>query len=294
MIIFRSSLVSDSDPEVGDVFSERQTDRVMAFDVVAKASVDPLLTSPLVAGDFSGQFGGNLAATSTRTRKVALFEGKDEFGRLQPLLGTAEPATDYLGNPVNWPDDPKYIAAGLVGPMEGAIAWHSPTTENPALGSTEIWEIYNVTGDAHPLHVHLVHFEVLDRQEIVWDTNTDEDGFIVGAPADDGTYLETQPTVQHNSDSAFPPGSVDEVTGLSNSTYGMGFKVVNPTPSGVLLDTPAGYVENAPKDMVIALPGQVARIKATFDKPGRYVWHCHILSHEDHEMMRVMHVGPGA
>ena len=54
------------------------------------------------------------------------------------------------------------------------------------------------------------------------------------------------------------------------------------------------YVENAPKDMVTALPGQVTRIKATFDKPGRYVWHCHILSHEDHEMMRVLHVGPGA
>ena len=53
-----------------------------------------------------------------------------------------------------------------------------------------------------------------------------------------------------------------------------------------------GYVENAPKDMVTALPGQVTYIKATFDKPGKYVWHCHILSHEDHEMMRVMRVMP--
>jgi len=76
---------------------------------------------------------------------------------------------------------------------------------------------------------------------------------------------------------------------------GQGFRLENivlgdPVDSGDLPE----YVENAPKDMVTALPGQVTRIKATFDKPGRYVWHCHILSHEDHEMMRVMYVGAGA
>ena len=40
--------------------------------------------------------------------------------------------------------------------------------------------------------------------------------------------------------------------------------------------------------MVTALPGEITRIKMHFDKAGRYVWHCHILSHEDHEMMRVV------
>ncbi len=75
-------------------------------------------------------------------------------------------------------------------------------------------------------------------------------------------------------------------------TYGMGFKIKNLTSTGVPVVLPEYYVENAPKDMVTALPGQITRIKATFDKPGRYVWHCHILSHEDHEMMRVLHVGP--
>jgi FtsP/CotA-like multicopper oxidase with cupredoxin domain len=44
--------------------------------------------------------------------------------------------------------------------------------------------------------------------------------------------------------------------------------------------------------MVTALPDQVTVIRAEFDKPGRYVWHCHILSHEDHEMMRVLEVEP--
>jgi FtsP/CotA-like multicopper oxidase with cupredoxin domain len=53
-------------------------------------------------------------------------------------------------------------------------------------------------------------------------------------------------------------------------------------------------VENAPKDMVTALPDQVTRIKMTVDKPGRHVRRCRILSHADHEMMRVLHGGPGA
>jgi len=45
------------------------------------------------------------------------------------------------------------------------------------------------------------------------------------------------------------------------------------------------------KDMVIAYPGQLTRVKARFDLPGRYVWHCHILEHEDNEMMRPYQVG---
>ncbi|WP_372683430.1 multicopper oxidase family protein [Desulfosarcina sp.] len=268
-----------------------EMDRVMAFDVVlsrdnAVPDVSPVTgyATPIVAG------------VASRTRKVALFEGTDEYGRLQPLLGTAEPATDHLGNSINWPATTEYELAvfpdgtpsPLVGQMEGSIAWHSPTTENPALNSTEEWEVWNVTGDAHPVHLHLVHFEVLGREAIKWDTNADEDGFIPdgSTPAEDGTYLVPQPTVQHNSVAGDP------------ATYGQGFRIVNPQTDGPAIippeQKPDAYVENAPKDVVTALPGQVTRIKATFDKPGRYVWHCHILSHEDHEMMRVMHVGPGA
>jgi FtsP/CotA-like multicopper oxidase with cupredoxin domain len=275
-----------ADLEPGDVFPNRQTDRIMAFDVTlpldgAVADVAPTGTA-LVAYDTarSGSFAAYDKANLTvaRTRKVALFEGTDEYGRLQPLLGTAEPATDYLDNPVNWPATPAYANAGLVGQMQGSIAWHSPTTENPNLGDTEDWEIFNVTGDSHPIHLHLVHFDVLGRYEIVWDTNADADGFIpMGmTPYGDGTYLEPQPVVQHN--------------GL----LGSGFRVMNAT-YGAAVDAGAEYVDaNSPKDMVTARPGEVTKIRATFDKPGRYVWHCHILSHEDHEMMRVLHVGPGA
>jgi spore coat protein A len=246
--------IGGDEPFGGDIPGPQvfgKTDRIMAFDVD-----QPLDTAVPDVSPTGIAFGPSVINDPDRTRKVALFEGLDEFGRLQPLLGTAEPATDFAGNPINWPGTPEYVNAGLVGPMQGSIAWHSPTTENPALGDTEVWEIYNATGDAHPVHLHLVHFEVLGRQEFTAD-------------------VIDQPVVQHN--------------GL----LGNGFRLEN-IVLGNGVPQPTGYVENARKDMVTALPGQVTRIKAHFDKPGRYVWHCHILSHEDHEMMRVLHVGPGA
>ena len=247
--------IGGDEPFGGDIpgtFLYDDTDKIMAFDVKDISNVE----DDFNPANISGAYVPIVTPPSPRIRKVALFEGMDEFGRLQPLLGTAELATDWEGNPIKLPDTQPYIDAGLVGQMQGSIAWHSPTTENPELGSTEIWEIYNATGDAHPVHLHLVHFDIIDRQEFTAD-------------------VVDQAVVQHN--------------GL----LGQGFRLEN-IALGDMVDQPDGYVENAPKDMVTALPDQVTRIKATFDKPGRYVWHCHILSHEDHEMMRVLHVGPGA
>jgi FtsP/CotA-like multicopper oxidase with cupredoxin domain len=220
------------DPD--DYFPDRQTDRIMAFDVVKrKRRWLPDRFDPSAINHYDGVHG-----QVDRVRKVALFEGKDEFGRLQPILGTAEPELNAAGQLVS-----------------GALPWHEPTTENPALNSTEIWEIYNATEDAHPVHLHLVNFEILDRQDFI------ADGV-------------EQPVTQHD------------------GAIGIGFRLENihKTVNAVA----ASGVEKAPKDMVTAYPDQVTRIKATFDRPGRYVWHCHILSHEDHEMMRVLHVGPGA
>ena len=50
--------------------------------------------------------------------------------------------------------------------------------------------------------------------------------------------------------------------------------------------------ETGYKDTVIAYPGEVTRVKMQFDLPGFFVWHCHIVEHEDNEMMRPYHVGP--
>jgi FtsP/CotA-like multicopper oxidase with cupredoxin domain len=112
-------------------------------------------------------------------------------------------------------------------------------TENPAVGATEVWEFYNGTIDAHPMHIHEVLFQVVDRQQIFVD--------------------EANQTFQ------VVPGSV-------------------PTP-------PEPW-EDGFKDTVLAYPGQVTRVKVQFVQPGQYVWHCHIVEHEDNEMMRPYRIGP--
>jgi spore coat protein A len=117
--------------------------------------------------------------------------------------------------------------------------WGDEVTENPAVGATEVWEFYNATADAHPIHVHEVLFEVVNRQA--------------------STINESTQEVQ------VAPGSV-------------------PTPPE---PWEAGF-----KDTVVAYPEQVTRIKARFAKAGQYVWHCHILEHEDNEMMRPYRIGP--
>ena len=237
---FGGSFGDDLDP--GDLFPDRQTDRVMAFDVVVPFDgAIPDRFDPAALPGYGGVPGG------ATTRRVALFEGTDNFGRLQPLLGT--------------------VGADL-GATDVATAhpWFAAPTEAPALDSTETWEIYNFTADAHPVHLHLVNFEVLDRVDFDYD--------ITG----------TTPVVQHDGTTGESP----EISGIRN---------LRPATVG------DEYYERAPRDMVTSLPGdpggspatgQMVRIRARFDKPGRYVWHCHILSHEDHEMMRVLQVGPGS
>jgi spore coat protein A len=56
--------------------------------------------------------------------------------------------------------------------------------------------------------------------------------------------------------------------------------------------TPPEPWENGWKDTVIAYPGQVTRLRLRFTNPGQFVWHCHIVEHEDNEMMRPYRIGP--
>jgi FtsP/CotA-like multicopper oxidase with cupredoxin domain len=196
------------------------TGQVMRFRVIAATTPDAstppsqLVLPPIAA-----------LGAATNTRQVSLNEedsatvrvrtdengnvvldctNGEPFGPVEADLGTLKP--DGTGNP---------------------LGWDEPITENPALGAIEVWEIYNFTADAHPIHIHEVTFEVVSRQ-------------VIGEPG---------------------------------------------------VRAPESW-EAGRKDTVIAYPAEITRVKALFDRPGLFVWHCHIVEHEDNEMMRPYRVGP--
>jgi spore coat protein A, manganese oxidase len=157
-------------------------------------------------------------------RQVSLNEADSETVRV---------TTDADGNVVldcesGEPFGPRDALLGTVAGGAGVgLRWDDPITENPAVGATEVWEMYNFTADAHPIHIHEVTFDVLGRESL-------SSGAVRG-----------------------------------------------PEPG-----------ETGRKDTVIAYPGEITRVKATYDRAGLFVWHCHIVEHEDHEMMRPYRIGP--
>ena len=135
--------------------------------------------------------------------------------------------------------------------------WNEPATERPRLGTTEVWEIFNLTEDAHPIHVHLVHFRLLERQRLR--------------------------------------------AGVTAAAIRTGREPAELVQGTTLAPDPA---ERGWKDTVRANPREVTRIAIRFTPmdggdfpfdptaaPG-YVWHCHVLEHEDNEMMRPLQLLP--
>lgn len=141
-------------------------------------------------------------AEASRERKLTLVRESDQYGRPFLLL-------------------------------DGKI-WDDPISENPRLGSIEVWQLINLALSTHPIHLHLVNFQVLDRQSF------------------DLEYFRQTGQI-------LPTGPV-RLPDLNERGW---------------------------KDTVRANPGEVTRIISRFGPyTGLYVWHCHILEHEDHEMMR--------
>lgn len=189
---------------------------------------------------------------------------------------------------------------GMGGPMEILVnntKFGAPITENPTEGTTELWQIVNTTADAHPMHLHLVQFQLVSRQ-----------------PYNVSNYLKAY-TV------AFPGGTFNGVTylpGVYIPGFGppLAYKTQNldgavggnPTVTPFLQNGLrfANANERGWKDTFIANPGEIttfiiryaptdlpvtalaSSLVFAFDPsvgPG-YVWHCHIIDHEDNEMMR--------
>lgn len=124
------------------------TDKIMAFDVSL-----PLDTTVSDDYDFVTTTNDPIGPVN-RVRRLGLFEGTDQYGRLQPLLGTIDPATDRNNDPVYYPKTAKYEAVGIDNEqMVGTMTWHAPTTENINLNDVEEWEIWNLSADAHPIHL---------------------------------------------------------------------------------------------------------------------------------------------
>lgn len=195
------------------------TGQVLEFRIVPPAGADPstppmFLDLPPVAP----------VPPESVTRRLAILEEMSMAfpgAPAEALLGTV--AGDPSVAPAVWSEQ----------------SWDEPITENPTVGTSEVWEFYNATADAHPIHIHEVAFEVVGRQAI----------------------------------------DIDEASRTFQVTPGS-----QPSP-------PEAW-ETGLKDTVIAYPSQVTRVRALFGREGQFVWHCHIVEHEDNEMMRPYRIGP--
>jgi len=168
---------------------------------------------------------GTIDGGSVTVRDVSLNEGFDQYGRLMQMLGTLTPqATGGFGQ-----------------------AYMNPATENAKNGSWEVWHIYNLTEDTHPIHIHLVNMQVLQRQPIVAAKAT-------GIPALSGAARgpELEELCWKETVKCHP---------LECTTVLMKFELPDVSSYfSVPVSTRTGGHE--------------------------YVWHCHILEHEEHDMMR--------
>jgi FtsP/CotA-like multicopper oxidase with cupredoxin domain len=194
---------------------------------------------------------------------------------------------------------------GLMSPRIAADFPIDGVSELPRAGSTELWEIINLTMDAHPMHTHLVQFQVMNREGFAGDVMNLVGGYYDAWAAAFPAATEFDPACTGGG--VYCPG------------YGPPYPYSTPNADGAIGGNPAvgpfllgnatapDPEEKGWKDTAKAYPGKVTRLIARWTptsiptqqaKPGRnlynfkpsdgpgYVWHCHIIDHEDNEMMR--------
>jgi FtsP/CotA-like multicopper oxidase with cupredoxin domain len=234
---------------------------------------------------------GDTRRAPDKSRQLVLVEVEGDGGPLEVLLNNSHWDGKRAGTNTNIP--------GSVSNGRGIAA-----TEVPRIGSTEVWEIANLTEDAHPIHIHLIQFQVIARQayrrddyRAAWDAAF-PGGTFSGVTYPPGTYIP----------GFGPPRDYNTANGAGALGGNLSF---NPFLQGAPVAPDES--EGGWKDTIKVLPFEVTRIavrwaptttavnnvqagtnRFSFDPttggPG-YVWHCHILDHEDNEMMRSYLVG---
>jgi FtsP/CotA-like multicopper oxidase with cupredoxin domain len=232
---------------------------------------------------------------TTKTRQLTLNE---VMGMPQVVtdpvtgLNTTYPGgpMEILVNNTKWSGDSPRVYDDFTPITVGGIT--TMYSELPQEGTTEVWEIVNLTADAHPIHLHLVQFQLVNRQ-----------AFASGQY--NAAYNAAFPTGLYQPGFG-PPQDYRAANNPQSGGKDGGNPDVKPYLQGKIMP-PAAY-EAGWKDTVIAYPGQVTRIAVRwaptylatnldpnelyfpFDPSGGnqhgYVWHCHIIDHEDNEMMR--------
>jgi FtsP/CotA-like multicopper oxidase with cupredoxin domain len=201
---------------------------------------------------------------------------------------------------------------GTTTPIPGSVSNGKgvSATENPQEGSTEIWEVANLTADAHPIHIHLIQFQVISRQ--TFDVDQYLTDWMAAFPG--GTFNGfTFPA------GVYIPGFGPPLTyNVLNSAGAVGGNLNFDAPlytqqgecAGGICPVQAPFPTDAGwKDTIKMYPGTITRLAmrwAPQDNPAGsthagtdyfpfdptnapgYIEHCHILDHEDNEFMRPM------
>lgn len=199
------------------------------------------------------------------------------------------PLPAFPPRPALVPDAPRRIKsfhnhvdlAGNAMRSTDGLTFTSPPTEFPLVGSTEQWDVVNVGGGAHQIHLHLIEFQVLDRQPINaaaynlrWQLLNGFRPITRPITVDPAPYL-TGPAVPPD---PWESGWKDTV----RAPAGFVTRIVTRwAPQDIAGGAVAPGENRFPIDPTASLP------QDPFTQQG-YVWHCHILGHEDHDMMRPM------
>ncbi len=266
------------------------------------ASGIPLRPTPLVRVAANGAVAPGV--TVAKTRQLTLNEvALAPQTAIDPVTGAS---TAYPGGPVEilvnntlWSGESLRTYQDFQPVTVGGIT--ELVSETPAEGTTEVWEIVNTTADAHPIHTHLATFQIINRQG--FDTKGFFAAYSLAFPGDASCPASTYCP-------AFgPPLPYGELSQRTGNKYGGNPDVGPYLKNAIKLPDPD---EVGWKDTVMVPPGMVTRFAVRFapteyaagatsigypfspndgtngsvnDSHG-YVWHCHIIDHEDNEMMR--------